>query len=172
MAAPFTVIPSDDGLTVDERLEAALAGAAPSDTPDEPRPFGRGWALDWDTGELIAHGSSPARVYGLDNLQAWIEKTLRTARFAHVIYSDEYGVDEPWQDFGSQITPQLQARVEDKTRAALTVHDRISQVDNFDFERVEGTGILLASFRVLVDGDDDEEPISFELAEIPLGGSA
>lgn len=169
--ADFTVIPSDEGLSVDERLEAALSGLVPSTDPEEPRPLGRGWVMDFETGELVAHGSSPARVYGLDNLQAWIEKTLRTARFAHVIYSDEHGVDDPWQDFGRNITPGLQSRIEDKYRTALTVHDRISQVDNFVFARVEGTGILAVSFRVVVDGDDEDEPITLELAEIPLGGS-
>jgi hypothetical protein len=166
----YTLIPADEGLSVDERLEAALAGVVPDDDPDVVRPLGRGWVLDRETGELVAHGTSPARVYGLDNLQAWIEKTLITARFAHPIYSDEYGVDEPWQDFGTNITPQLQARIEDKTRAALTVHDRISEVDSFAFEVVEGTGILLVSFRVQVDGDEGDEPMSLELAEIPLGG--
>lgn len=161
----FTLVPADAELTVDERLDAALTGLQPDANPDDTlRPFGRGWAFDHQQGEFVMHGSSPAVVSGLTQLTVWIEKTLRTARFAHVIYTDEYGVDNPWEGIGFPFSSRIGARIAKNVTDALTVHDRITAVQDFQFDGV-GTSQLFVSFSVITD-DPDATPLALT---VPFG---
>lgn len=153
--ADFLLEEPDEPLTVDERLDAALAGVAPGEETETRLPFGRGWAFDFEQGKFVAHGTSPAAVSGYAQLATWIEKTLRTARFAHAIYSDDYGVDDPWQGIGFAYTPGLAAKLARSITDALTVHDRISNVTDFVFDG-GGTSTLFISFRVVTDEDDEQ----------------
>lgn len=165
----FELIPPDDELSADERLDAALSGFTPEADPDELRPFGRGWAFDFEKGEFVAHGSSPARVTGIAQLEMWIEKTLRTARGAHVIYPDDHGMESPWEAYGQVPTAGLLGRLADHIRVALTAHDRISSVEDFRFDRDPGSPLLMVSFRVIVDGEDEGESVTLDMNGIPLG---
>lgn len=148
----FTLIPADQEITVDELLEAALSGTLPDSTDDPPpKPLGRGWAFDFNTGQFVAHGSSPAAVDGLEQLKTWIAKALQTARFAHPIYSEDFGVEDPWESFGKLVTPAMTGKMVAKATAALMVHDRITQVTDFTFDHDPTSSLLFVSFRVVVD---------------------
>lgn len=168
--ADFTLIPASDALTVDQRLEAALSGVVPSDDEDEVRPFGRGWAFDFATGQFVQHGSSPARVDGLSQLVMWIEKVLLTARFAHDIYSEVFGVDAPWDAFGKPVTSATQADIAEKVVEALTEHDRIASVTNFSFSKDPLSPALFVSFNVSVSAGAGFEPDIIELSGLAFGG--
>jgi hypothetical protein len=165
MADDFELLPADDAeLTVDEALDAALDERDDSfDEDDTQRPIGYGWAFDFATGQLVRHGLAPAVVTGESQIRMWIEKTLRTARFAHGIYSDNYGVDFPedliGQPFNSLLAGQLSTAIED----ALLVHDRIRQVKDFTFTGGPESDLLEISFTVLVDEDE------LNIDNIPIG---
>lgn len=159
----FSLVPTDGELTVDERLDAALAGLMPDTAPDVQRPLGRGWAFDFETGEFVAHGSSPAIVLGVEQLVVWIEKTLRTARFAHAIYDDEYGTEYPFDAVGQQFTPALAGNLRRSIEESLRVHDRIEDITEFTFTGEGHT--LYVNFRVVTDQEE------IEITQIPLGGN-
>lgn len=70
-----------------------------------------------------------------DDLEAMIQviyKILNTERFEYIIYSWDYGI-ELMDLYGEPVTyvcPELQRRIEE----ALIQDDRISSVDNFEFD--------------------------------------
>jgi hypothetical protein len=159
----FSLIPGDDPLTPDEQLEAALSGLVPDVVEDVQRPYGRGWSFDFATGQFVTSGVSPAAAHGTAQLVCWIEKTLRTARFAHPIYSDNYGTELPFDAIGKQFTPALAGLMASRIEAALLVHDRISAVKDFTFDGGGTSHTLLVNFTVVT--DEEELPLS----QIPLG---
>lgn len=168
MPDDFSLIPSQDGFSVDERLTAAVTGLTSDTAEDDAMPLGRGWVMDFETGQLVRHGTAPARVYGLDNLQAWIEKTLRTARFAHPIYSEDYGVEEPWEDYGRTVTQEVTSRLQEKWTTALTVHDRIADVTDWRFNHDPAMHVLQCSFTVLVDDEEPGEQTALVLEDVAV----
>ena len=127
-------------LAAEEALRPEIAFSAP--LPNEPvEPIGRGWAFDFTTGQFIRHGQSPARVSGEANLKMWIIKTLSTARGAHSIYSDTYGINlHDW--IGSSAAGGVRAAIEN----ALLAHDHIRSISDFT-SSVENE-LLEASFAV------------------------
>jgi hypothetical protein len=158
-----TLIPGEEEVSVDDRLKAALDQLVPDATDPPKKPYGRGWAFDFNANQFVAHGSSPAQVFGLDELRMWIEKTLNTARLAHVIYSDQYGVEEPFGGIGQQFTPALAGLIASRTKAALMVHDRITDVRDFEFTAGASGSQLFVSFTVVT---DDEH---LQVSRIPVG---
>lgn len=162
----FDLLPPDPGLiSPDLALEAALAPVVDLGTPADA-PLGKGWSFDFLTGQFIRHGSSPAEVYDLDNLRVWIEKTLRTARFAHPIYGDQYGIIEPYALIGQPYSSELIGAYQEAVVEALTAHDRIAAVDSFYFQHDPMDDALLASFQVTLDGESQDV---IEVNSLPLG---
>ena len=64
-------------------------------TEPERLPIARSWAFDFERGRfergLAAQGPTESR--GVMTLRYWIEKCLRTARGAHPIHPEDYGID-------------------------------------------------------------------------------
>jgi hypothetical protein len=173
MAGPadfgFDLLPPDPGvLNADLALEAALAPVVVIGIP-EPPPIGRGWAFDFLAGEFLLNGSAPAEVSGLDQLRMWIEKTLRTARFAHPIYSESYGMEEPDQLIGEVYEGELAGAYQEAIVDALTVHDRIAAVDGFYFEHDPSDEALFVTFTVTLDSDDED---TIQVSSLPLSQTA
>ena len=154
----FELLPEDEPeISRDEELELLLADAGagtPEDVEPTPTPIGRGWAFDFETNQMIRHGYAPANVRNLEHLRVWIEKTLRTARFAHEIYSDDYGAQWPDPLIGVPFTATMTGYVESAVEDALVEHDRISQVKDFVFVGGPESDLLEISFTVVL---DDEE---------------
>ena len=170
--AGFDLLPADDILTPDAELDEALgiidddgAISLVSDEDPQPQPFGRGWAFDFYKRQFIRGGSAPLEVSGYDQLRVWIEKTLQTARLAHPIYSDEYGVDNPWEPIGQPFSPGVAGRMERGIKEALKVHDRITDITDMTFDGSPTMNELYVSFTVVT---DDEE---LRVATIPIGRS-
>ena len=73
-----------------------------------------------------------------DELEAMVQviyKILNTERYQHIIYSWNYGI-ELLDLYGEPVTyvcPELQRRIEE----ALVQDDRITSVDNFEFDTSE-----------------------------------
>jgi hypothetical protein len=110
-------------------------------------------------------------VYELDTLIMWIEKAARTARLAHPIYEDEYGVEEPYSMIGFPADDALQQAYQDSLTAALLFHDRIVDVDNFTFAQDPFDETLRASFTVLIDAAPPLAPQTLEFQGIPVAQS-
>jgi hypothetical protein len=164
----YDLIPPDPGLiNPDLQLDAALAPVEDAG-PDAPIPFGKSWRFDFIAGQFIRDGSAPQATYELDSLIMWIEKTARTARYAHPIYSDQYGVEEPYGLIGQQADDALLSAYEDGLTEALLVHDRIVAVEGFGFSQDPFDEALYASFTVVVDAAPPLEAQPLEFSNIPI----
>jgi hypothetical protein len=163
----YNLLPPDPGLiSPDFALEAALAPVVTYGTPDEV-PLGKGWAFDFIANEFVLNGNAPAEVYGLDNLRMWIEKTMRTARYAHPIYTESYGVEEPFALIGQPPSGDLIATWQDAVVEALTAHDRIAAVNAFYYSQDPFSDALYVSFTVVLDADAEQ---TIQVDQMQVGG--
>lgn len=154
----FELLPSDEAeLSPDEELAAAL-GLEDLDQEDIPVPLGRGWLFDFENSQFFRHGAAPAAASDVAHLRVWIEKTLRTARFAHPIYSDDYGVEMPDRLYGHVFSPEIAGKLTTTIEEALLAHDRINQVKDFNFTGSPTDTLLELSFTVVL----DEEELTLE----------
>lgn len=151
----YDLVPGDDPISVDDRIAAAVGNLPLIDDPDPTLPYGRGWDFDFAAGDFRMHGQAPARISGLDHLAVWIEKVLLTARFAHVIYGDEHGIEDASEMIGRQLTPGLLGRYTQHVKDTLTVHDRISDVRDFLFDNDPLTPYLYVTFTVVTSTGED-----------------
>lgn len=56
--------------------------------------YGKAWAFDFRTGDFVLDGSG--RLVELDGHNAWVQwclKTVQTQRYAHLIYTNQYGCE-------------------------------------------------------------------------------
>jgi hypothetical protein len=168
----YELLPPDPGLiNPDLALDAALAPVEDIEN-DAPAPFGRSWRFDFQAGQFIRDGTVPLVVYEMDTLIMWIEKTLRTARLAHPIYADEYGVEDPDELIGQVLVGEEDlSSYEESINAALTYHDRIISVEDFSFTQDPFEETLYASFTVMVDAAPPLEPQPLEFSDVPVGTS-
>jgi hypothetical protein len=167
-AANIDLIPPDPGLiNPDLALDAALGPVEETD-PDAPQPFGRGWRFDFITEKFVMDGRAPQETYELDSLIVWVEKTLRTARFAHAIYSDGYGIENPFDVIGLQADDETFSAYEEAVTDALLVHDRITAVEGFTFSQDPFDEAVFASFTVVLDAAPPLEAQPIEFSNVPV----
>jgi hypothetical protein len=168
----FDLLPADPGLvSPDLALDAALAPVVDFATPAE-QPLGKGWRFDFLTGQFVRRGGSPMEVYDVDNLAMWVEKTLRTARYAHAIYSSDYGMAEPYAPIGRPLDGATLASWQEEIQDSLLVHDRIVAVEDFRFNMAPLDDALNVSFTVVLDAAGQLNPQTLEFTDVPLGGAA
>lgn len=169
-ALDYDLVPPDPGLiNPDLALDAALAPVENIEN-DSPVPFGRSWLFDFEVGQFVRDGTVPKTVYELDTLIMWCEKTLRTARLAHPIYSDTYGVEnaETTAHIGMQLDPEMLTAMQDAMTDALLAHDRIISVENFEFDQDPFDEIVEVSFTVMVDAVPPLAPQAIDFTNVPL----
>lgn len=162
----FSLLPSEDPvITPEENLRLAAQEAVETTlqinpTPEEPTTvaIGRGWAFDFGTGQFSRHGDSPAQVSGEDQIKVWIEKTIYTSRFAHPIYSDQYGTEGFLDLIGSQ-DPGLYGSISKAISDSLIVHDQIASVDDFVFTP-DGEHLFVDFSVTLTTGSAIDVPLS------------
>lgn len=172
----FELLPADDeGATPEQALAAAAASAleaadaAVPDDSDPPEPFGYSWAFDFAAGRFVRQGSSPARVTGLDALAQRVMMALNSARYAHPIFSDDFGVEDPQHGLGLAGAEAREAaddwRV--KVRDAVLVLDGVTDVQvKPAYDPVAGTIVLSE----LVVTTQEEVELSFPDISIDPGG--
>lgn len=141
----------DDAFTRFEENIDAQAGAADLVVVEEdPPPLGRSWAYDFNRKQFFAapgaHG--PLTIRGISTLQQWITKALQTARGAHPIYSDEFGIDLPADFFSGLVANFPDDLFRDRVRDALLKHPRIVDVDSFAFNVDPNEEYVATSFTV------------------------
>lgn len=159
----FTLIPADDDqITAEDDLEAAaqsalLDGEQAVDPEDEgPIPFGRTWAFDYERQRFVRHGLAPAEVRGADALAQWCLMALHAARYAHPVFSEDFGTERPDDLIGEAQPVELLADFEDRMRDALLVHDRIAEVADLKATYDPASDVVaISDFTVITDEGDD-----------------
>lgn len=153
----FTLIPPDDlGVTSADDLDAAEQAALDTPVtpePEEPRePFGMSWVFDFERGRFVRNGSDAAQTRGAGALGQWCLMALHSARYAHAVFDDEFGFEEPDDVLGG--TTVLFDDWSLRARDALLVHDRIVDVQ-LDGAYDPTSGVLtLTTFVVTTDEDE------------------
>jgi hypothetical protein len=114
--------------------------------------YGKELAFDFGSGEFSLDDGKPRVVEGLEALEVWIEKAIRTARYRFPIYSFEYGCE--LEDIIGKDIPRaiFESEIKRVITEALIYDDRISDVKDFKFTR--GGDWLRVEFTVVtVRGD-------------------
>lgn len=162
----FPLVPTEEGLSAEQDLEAAAASAlAPPEAEAEaiPAPYGRSWSFDFVERHMVRRGGSPAEVEGVGALIQWCLMAVYSVRYAHAVFSDNFGIEQPYDLIGLADPTPYVLDFERRLRAALTVHDRIVDVQNYKARYDPAQGVLtIEHFEVVT----DEEQV------IPLGGLA
>lgn len=95
-----------------------------------------------------------------DNLEAikqTVYKILNTERYAYIIYSWNYGIE--LVDLFGQPVLYVCPEIERRVKEALLQDDRITAVDNFDFD-ISKRGVVAVTFTVhSIFGDMDERMV-------------
>lgn len=103
----------DTLVTIGGAVEVETAASQPSRT----------YAVDWQTGRVSGF------VDGTDALKQAIYKILQTERFAHLIYSWNYGFEA--NRLIGQSAAYLKSEIQRLITEALLADDRITAVENF-----------------------------------------
>lgn len=156
----FELLPADEEeVSPEAAAEAAAASSLDDPTfelPDEPpEPFGRSWAFDWERGQFVRRGDSPAEVHELAALREWCLMAIYSERYGSAVFSDEFGMQSPDDLIGEAVVPEMLADWEQRLTEALLVHDRITSVENFEASFDPETGVVtIESFDVTTDEAD------------------
>ncbi len=155
---PPALIPAPNPLTGADELAAAAAVINDPLTEDdiEPTPpFGRTWLFDFEVGQFVVQGGEPVRLEGgLESLRMWMLMALTTRRFATMIHSDEFGIEYEEELVGRTVDALTRTVYIQAVREALLIHDRITEVDDFEFEIEDDGETLSASFTVTTDASE------------------
>lgn len=152
----YPLLPTDDEvIPADEDVASAVAAALQEPAPvagEPPEAYGSTWQLDFLTNRFRRHGDAPIRISGIAGLGVWCEMAIRTARFAHSVFSDDFGMDRPEDIIGHVDIGELVGDYEARIREALLVHDRIVDVTGFDADYSADTGVLtIRTFEIVTD---------------------
>ncbi len=175
----FEMIPPEEADPEAETaaLDAAEASALPEPDeallPEDPvEPLGRTWLFNFETGRFVRSGQAPAGVSGVGALKVWILMAIHTARGAHAVFTDAFGIEDPNLMIGAVDGASLVDEYGAQIREALLVHDRISDVEEYVAEYYPDQGVMyIENLTILT---DEEETLRFEgvpVTTIP-GGAA
>jgi hypothetical protein len=171
------LVPTDERESTPEEDLDAAAQAALEDpfTEDEedaaPLPYGRTWSFDYARQRFVRNGGRPAEAREQASLIEWCSLAIRTARGAHPIFTDDYGMERPDDPVGDVEAGEAISDYEERIREALTQHDRVTDVQDLEADYDPATGVLTVSDFLVV--TDEEEPVRFgalTLATVPEEG--
>lgn len=107
----------------------------PETSEDHGAVFGRSWRFDFEAGEFVM---TPTRkLVAADEKDAWVvwcEKTIRTPRYRHLIYSRGYGSELEELIGRGHGRPLLESEIRRMVSEALLADARTESVDQFQFE--------------------------------------
>lgn len=108
---------------------------------------------------LVVLASSPAMVTGKDALRQWCLMAVHSARYAHGVFTSNFGMELPDSLIGE--ATDISGKMADwgeRLRRALTVHERIVAVSEYEATWVEEQNVVVISFTVVT---DEDEQLSF-----------
>lgn len=156
MAEPFTDSPDlellpvnqAEVLSADEQLDAAEASALDDPlttvaTTPAPIPFGKTAPFDYTTGRFVRLGDGAIPwVSGQAALREWLQAAFHTGRGGCPLYDDTFGFERPDDYLGTVDPTEAMATLEDRLRDAVTVHDRVQEIDDYEAEHNPKTGVI------------------------------
>lgn len=97
--------------------------------------FGRSWFFDWDTRQFVM--TPTKKVAKTDDTDAWVvwcQKAVRTARYRHIAYSQDYGSE--FEDLIGKGYSQafVESEIQRMVTEALMVDPRTADVGQFSFK--------------------------------------
>lgn len=110
----------------------------------------------------------PIWVTGTETLKQWIQMALHSARFAHSVFSDSFGMELPDSILGTVDVASGDAVADwsERMTEALLVHERILGVEDFSARFDEAAGIMyIDNFTVVTDDED----IEIDLITVDVG---
>jgi hypothetical protein len=158
----FELLPADDeGLSPADELAASVAGAVAEpgavqpDANPAPAPFGKTWVFDFETGRFVRAGASPVPTNGFGALQQWVLMAVHSARYAHSVFTDEFGMESPDDGIGELRSAEMVSDYEQRLREAVLVHDRVTALQNFaaSYNPIEGV-LYISYFEVVTDEEE------------------
>lgn len=159
--ADFSLVPADDPQTAPGDDLAAATASALGVSPISPvaptavLPLGVSWLFDFRRGEFVQEGISPAPTREFDTLGQWCEMAVHSARYAHAVFSDGFGMEAPDGLIGQLGSAEAQADWTAALVDALMVHDRVSSVENVSVDWDPTTGTLtILTLDVITDTDE------------------
>lgn len=162
----FDLLPADDeGLAPADDLAAAAASAfasADEGVPEAdlpvPMPFGKTPLFDFERGRMVRQGGSPVYVRGRRALEQRCLMAIHSARFAHAVFSDAFGMERPEAPRGDAVSVEAAAEFGRRLRDALLPFDRVVAVENIEVDFPEDGVMFIRNFDVVT---DEEERIPF-----------
>lgn len=158
---------ASDAANANQSVLDAAGNPQPSPAPP-PVPFGRTARFDFTNGVFVKVGGSPVWVTGLDALAQWCYMTIHSARFAHAIFTDDFGMEDPESVIGEAADmDEAISDWGDRLQDALTVHDRITGVENFAAHYDADNGAVVIDSMTVVTDDDE---LNMTNVAVPVGG--
>ncbi len=105
------------------------------------------YSVDFQTG-VVAR-----KIDGLDAMKQAIQKILQTERYEHAIYNWNYGLE--LADLYGKPRAFVYSELKRRIKEALIQDDRITEVENFVFEKPERDGVMVRFTVHTIFGDID-----------------
>lgn len=135
---------------VGSRRRTTLLVPAPEVTPSPDLELGRVLGQS-DPGEVVW-------VTGLRALEQWCLMAIYSARYAHPVFSENFGMESPESGIGELVdVGEFISDYGDRLTEALLVHERIAAVENIEGSFDEEEQTILITFEVVT---DEEERLS------------
>jgi hypothetical protein len=100
-------------------------------------------------------------------LEQWLLMMLHTARYAHPVFSDAFGVEDPSLGIGETRVAEMLDDWETQIREGALVHDRVAEVTEFEAAYDPTQGVLtIINFSVVT---DDDETVTIADLQITTG---
>lgn len=116
---------------------------------EEEQMTGRTYRLD-EKNEIIA-----GEIDGREAIKQSLLLILQTEREEFEIYSGDYGIE--LMDLIGQTPPLVYVNLEQAIKEALMQDDRVEDVENFSFERLEKHAVAVKFTVTTIEGDIDME---------------
>ena len=173
----FSMIPPQSASTPDDDLAAAVAGAVAVPTsvrpvsPPTPLPIGTSWEFDFELGQFVHSGMAPQTAAGLFGaLEQWCLMAIHSARYASVVFSDDFGMEMPDAPIGRLPSAETLADWRQNLTEALLVHDRVTSVENIDLAWDPSGSVLVVNSLTVV--TDEAATVTIQGLNVPTGGMA
>jgi hypothetical protein len=157
--------PAEQLARIEQSLETFPSEVDLVVAPAVPAPIGRSWSFDWQLRRFDRGASrGPLTTRGQESLKEWIAKCLQTARGAHPVHPEGYGLDGGLEGIVGAPVGTVIADFEQKVEDALLFHPRISAVEDFAYEWDADDDFLAVTLTVVLDGDTPVAVDNLQLA--------
>jgi hypothetical protein len=164
----FELIPTSPfEITPEEQLEEAEALLdEPLEIGEEPvEPYGMSWLWDFEAKRFVRFGNAPVRVTGITTLAMRVQSVARIMRFAHPIFSDDIGMEDPYRLIGKKKDGDaLQSYISDFAEAVLAL-DRVAEIPDITVLPSDYADAIELEVQLVT---DDEENLTIDVT-IPTG---